>query len=52
MLVLVHITESVEGPGIEERVIREVGEIFAGPVVLARDLLVVPLDGIAIQCIR
>jgi ribonuclease BN (tRNA processing enzyme) len=52
MLVLVHITESEEQPGVKEQVIREAGEIFAGPVIFAEDLLQVPLAGIAIERIR
>ena len=51
-LVLVHITESVERPGIKERVLHEAGEVFAGSIVFAEDLLQVPLDGIEVERIR
>ena len=51
-LVLVHITASVERPGIRERVVREAGEVFKGTIVFAEDLLRVPLDGIGVEQIR
>ena len=51
-LVLVHITESVERPGVRERVIHEAGAVFSGSIVFAEDLLQVPLDGIEIERIR
>ena len=51
-LVLVHITESVERPGIKEKVLREAGEIFEGSNVFAEDMLQVPLEDIAVEDIR
>lgn len=42
-LVLVHITEQVEQPGVRERVLHEVGEIFDGRVIFGQDLLDVPI---------
>lgn len=51
-LVLVHITESVERPGIKENAVREAGEIFKGSIVFAEDLLQVPLEDIAVEDIR
>ena len=51
-LVLVHITESVEWPGIKENAVCEAGEIFKGSIVFAEDLLPVPLEDIAVEDIR
>ena len=51
-LVLVHITESVERPGIKENAVREAGDIFKGSIVFAEDLLQVPLEDIAVEDIR
>jgi ribonuclease BN (tRNA processing enzyme) len=42
-LVLTHITEQLEGPGIRERVVHEAGEIFEGNIIFGEDLLEVPL---------
>ena len=49
---LVHITESVEQPGIKEKFIHEAGEIFKGSIVFAEDLLQVPLEDIVVEDIR
>ena len=51
-LVLVHITEQLESPGVRERVIGEVGQIFDGHVVFGADLLEVPLGPITTGVIR
>ena len=51
-LVLVHITESVEQPGIKEEVIHEAGEIFKGSIVFAEDLLQVSVEDIVVEYIR
>ncbi|MEE2657472.1 MAG: MBL fold metallo-hydrolase [Candidatus Latescibacterota bacterium] len=51
-LVLVHLTEQLETVGVRERVVREVGEIFDGQVILANDLLEVPVGAIETEAIR
>lgn len=43
-LVLTHFPPSLDAPGVQERIAREAGEVFGGPVVLGRDLMRVPLD--------
>jgi len=52
LLVLVHLTEQVERPGVKERVLGEVGQIFAGHVVFGEDLLEVPTAGVEVEAIR
>ena len=49
---LVHITESVEQPGIKEKFIHEAGEIFKGSIVFAEDLLQVSVEDIVVEYIR
>ena len=51
-LVLVHITEQVDGPGIRERILYEAAQIFDGRIILGEDLLEVPLQAIDVQPIR
>ena len=51
-LVLVHITEQVEKPGIRERILCEVGQIFDGQILFAEDRLPVPVGEIATDTIR
>ena len=51
-LVLVHITNQMEGPGVRERILREAGEIFDGDIIFGEDLLEVPLGGIGLEEIR
>jgi len=51
-LVLVHITEQLEQPGIRERVLHEVGQIFTGTVIFGQDLLDVPLTEVTPDQIR
>ena len=51
-LILVHLTEQLEQPGIRERVLFEAGEIFDGHIIFAEDLLDVPLGEIAPEAIR
>ena len=43
-LVLTHLPPGLDRPGIPERIVREAGAVFGGRIVLARDLLEVPLD--------
>ena len=45
-LVLVHLTEQLEPPGVRERVIHETAEIFDGNIVFGEDLMEVPVGGI------
>jgi ribonuclease BN (tRNA processing enzyme) len=42
-LVLTHITEQFDRPGLRERVVREMGAIFSGEIIFGEDLLEVPL---------
>ena len=51
-LVLVHITEQLEQPGIRERILLEAGKAFSGQIIFAEDLLTVPLDDIVPAEIR
>ena len=51
-LILVHLTEQLERPGIRERVLFEAGEVFDGNIIFAEDLLEVPLGEISPEAIR
>lgn len=51
-LVLVHITEQVEQPGLRERVLHEAADIFDGRIIFGQDLLDVPLEAIDVPKIR
>lgn len=51
-LVLVHLTEQMERPGIRERIVREAGEIFEGHIIVGEDLLDIPVGGIEPEAIR
>ncbi|MEM7031529.1 MAG: MBL fold metallo-hydrolase [Chloroflexota bacterium] len=51
-LVLVHLTEQMEQPGIRERILAEAAEIFKGNIIFGEDLLDVPLDLIQPEPIR
>ena len=51
-LVLVHITEQVERPGIRERVLHEAAEVFDGQIIFGEDLLDVPVGSIAVERIQ
>ena len=51
-LVLIHITEQLEQPGIRERVLHEAAEIFEGNIIFGEDLMDVPLGAIAAEKIR
>ena len=51
-LVLVHLTEQLETPGVQERVLHEVGAVFDGQVILGQDLLEVPLGTIDTEPVR
>jgi len=45
-LVLVHITEQLERPGIREKVLHEAAEVFDGQIIFGEDLMEVPLGRI------
>ena len=51
-LVLVHITEQVEQPGIRERILAEAAGIFTGQIVFGQDLLQIPMGPITPETIR
>ena len=51
-LVLVHITEQLEQPGVRERILHETAEVFDGQIIFGEDLLDVPLGDIAPKEIR
>lgn len=43
-LVLTHITPMLDEPGVLERMVREMGTVFDGNVIIGRDLMTVPLS--------
>jgi ribonuclease BN (tRNA processing enzyme) len=45
-LVMVHLTEQIDRPGIRERVLYEAHQIFDGNIIFGQDLLDVPLESI------
>ena len=51
-LVLVHITEQMEQPGIKEQILAEAAQIFDGQIIFGEDLLKVPIGNISLQKIR
>jgi ribonuclease Z len=44
-IVLTHVTEQIDQPGVRERVLREMGEIYPGSLVFGEDLMEVPVRG-------
>ena len=44
-LVLSHVTEQFDRPGLREQVVREVGEIYKGNIFFGEDLMEIPLGG-------
>ncbi len=44
-LVLSHLTEQMDVPGVRERIVREMCEIYDGNLFLGEDLMVIPVDG-------
>ncbi len=44
-LVITHVTEQFDRPGLRERVIREVGELYKGNILFGDDLMEIPMDG-------
>lgn len=51
-LVLIHLTEQMERPGIRERILAEAAQIFAGTIIFGEDLLDVPLEAVEIEAIQ
>jgi ribonuclease Z len=51
-LVLVHITEQVEQPGVRERVLHEAATIFPGRIIFGEDLLEVSLENRGVERVR
>jgi ribonuclease Z len=48
-LVLIHLTEQMEGPGVRERIIAEASTLFRGEIVYGEDLLQVPIGGVQVK---
>ena len=46
-LVLTHVTEQIDRPGIRERVIAEMAQIYQGNIIFGSDLLEVPISDVA-----
>lgn len=44
-LVLTHFLEQIDQPGVREQIIREIGKIYAGPVIWGEDLMEIPVKG-------
>ena len=44
-LVLSHVTEQIDQPGVRERVVREMAEIYRGNIVFGEDLMEIPVRG-------
>lgn len=42
-LVLTHVTEQIDQPGVRERVIREMAEIYSGNIIFGEDLMEIPV---------
>ena len=44
-LVISHVTEQIDQPGVREKVVREMAEIYSGNIVFGADLMEVPVKG-------
>ncbi|MCH9675206.1 MAG: MBL fold metallo-hydrolase [Gammaproteobacteria bacterium] len=44
-VVISHVTEQMDVPGVRERILREMGEIYTGNLFFGEDLMVVPVNG-------
>lgn len=44
-LVISHVTEQMDVPGVRERILREMGEIYSGNLFFGEDLMQIPVDG-------
>jgi ribonuclease BN (tRNA processing enzyme) len=47
-LVLIHLTEQMQGPGIREKIVAEASSLFKGDIVYGEDLLQVPINGVEV----
>jgi ribonuclease BN (tRNA processing enzyme) len=45
MVVLTHMLEQIDQPGVRERIVREMATIFDGDIVIGEDLLEIPIGG-------
>jgi hypothetical protein len=45
-VVLTHMLEQIDQPGIRERMVREMAAIFGGDIVIGEDLLEIPVGGV------
>jgi ribonuclease Z len=46
-LVITHVTEQIDRPGVRERVLREMAEIYPGNLIFGEDGMEIPMGGIA-----
>jgi ribonuclease Z len=44
-VVVTHVTEQIDQPGVRERLVREMGEIYQGNIVFGEDLMEIPVKG-------
>jgi len=44
-VVISHVTEQIDQPGVRERLVREMGEIYQGNIIFGEDLMEIPLQG-------
>jgi ribonuclease BN (tRNA processing enzyme) len=44
-VVVSHVTEQMDVPGVRERLLREMGEIYSGNIIWGEDLMEIPVDG-------
>ena len=44
-LVISHVTEQIDQPGVRERVVREMAEIYSGNIIFGEDMLEIPVKG-------
>ena len=44
-LVITHVTEQIDQPGVRERVLREMAEIYKGNLVFGEDRMEIPVKG-------
>jgi len=44
-LVISHVTEQIDQPGVREKVVREMAEIYPGNIVFGADLMEIPMKG-------
>jgi ribonuclease Z len=44
-VVISHVTEQIDQPGVRERLVREMADIYAGNIIFGEDLMEIPLKG-------